>query len=186
MTRVLKASTICSEFACSSLQPETGLPVLRAFPCAGANRECGLSLGIAIIIVYPPGVPRFSVEEVEGSDSAVAALPSDLTEFQVPIAVLQKRWTSGDHPVEQGLVRWSHMPPALSTWEPLEALRQQFPRAPAWGHAAAQEEGNVSDGQATPTKEVLGSNDKQEAVEAARPKRKTEPNRMLSGPEWSK
>ena len=45
---------------------------------------------------------------------------------------------------------------------------------------------SVSDGQATPTEEVLGSNDKQEAVEAARPKRKTEPNRMLSGPEWSK
>jgi hypothetical protein len=129
--------------------------------------------------------PVFHVSQLKrspGSASAVAALPSALTEFQVPIAVLQKRWTGGSHPVEQGLVRWSHMPPALSTWESLEALQQQFPRPPAWGHAVPQEEGNVSNTRDTP----LDSSAQKEAASALRPKRTAKPNLKLSGPEWSK
>jgi hypothetical protein len=31
------------------------------------------------------------------------------------------------------------MPVTLATWESLEQLRQQFPRAPAWGQAASKE-----------------------------------------------
>jgi hypothetical protein len=102
------------------------------------------------------------------------------------VAILQKRLSAGDTPVEQGLVQWSHMPPALSTWEPLEALRQQFPRAPAWGHAVSQEEGNVSHPEDTPGE----LNDLAPAggdVDATgRPKRKKKPNSKLSGAEWTK
>ena len=57
---------------------------------------------------------------------------------------LQRRWTDGAHPVEQGLVKWSHMPPLLATWEPLKTLRQQFSRALVRGHAVSQGMGNVS------------------------------------------
>lgn len=52
--------------------------------------------------------------------------------------ILQRRWSSGDRPMEQGLIKWSQMPVSLATWEDLETLRQQFPRAPAWGHAGSQ------------------------------------------------
>lgn len=64
--------------------------------------------------------------------------------FRFP-TVLQRRWTAGDKPVERGLVSWMHLPPKLATWEDLLPLRQCFPRAPAWGHAGTQEEGDVSD-----------------------------------------
>jgi hypothetical protein len=69
---------------------------------------------------------------------------SDLQAYQIPVKVLQRRWTNGLHPAEQGLVQWSHMPPELATWEPLVALHQQFPRAPAWSHAGSEEWANVS------------------------------------------
>lgn len=57
-----------------------------------------------------------------GANTITTALPDDLVEFQVPVAILQRRWTDGDNPVEQGLVSWSHMLASLSTWEPLESL----------------------------------------------------------------
>ena len=41
-------------------------------------------------------------------------------------------------------VKWLHMPASLATWEDAEHLREQFPFAPAWGHAATQDGGNVS------------------------------------------
>ena len=50
------------------------------------------------------------------------SLPNDLQQFQVPLRVLQQRWTAGDRPVEQGLIQWSHSPPELATWEPLLPL----------------------------------------------------------------
>ena len=36
------------------------------------------------------------------------------------------------------------MPASLATWEPLEYIKQQFPRALAWGQAVSQDGGNVS------------------------------------------
>jgi hypothetical protein len=41
------------------------------------------------------------------------------------------------------LVRWSELPEELATWEDLEALKSNFPAAPAWGQAAIQARGNV-------------------------------------------
>jgi hypothetical protein len=71
------------------------------------------------------------LKKLPGSNTSTPTLPDDLVEFQVPVAILQQRWTNGDNPVEQGLVRCSHMLASQSTWEPLESLRQQFPQAPA-------------------------------------------------------
>lgn len=45
-------------------------------------------------------------------------------EFQIPKQILQRRWSSGDRPVEQVLVKWSKMSATLATWEPYEQLRQ--------------------------------------------------------------
>jgi hypothetical protein len=83
--------------------------------------------------------PVFHVSQLKtshGSEPIPTSLPNSVV--QVPKQVLQHRWTSGDHPIEQGLIRWSHMPASLATWENLEQLKQQFPRAPAWGHAGSQ------------------------------------------------
>jgi hypothetical protein len=45
--------------------------------------------------------------------------------------------------VRQGLVQWSHLPASLSTWEDLEFLHQQFPRATVWGHPGVHGGGDV-------------------------------------------
>jgi hypothetical protein len=42
------------------------------------------------------------------------------------------------------LVRWSELPPDLSTWEDYEALNQIFLDAPAWGQAVFPAPRNVS------------------------------------------
>ena len=71
-----------------------------------------------------------------GNQTVSTTPPSDLVEFQIPLRILQRRWSDDAHPVEQGLVEWSHMHVTLATWESLEQPRQQFSRAPAWGQAA--------------------------------------------------
>ena len=49
----------------------------------------------------------------------------------------------GGRPVNQVLVHWSNSDDVLDSWEDEDALRQQFPRAAAWGQAASQERGYV-------------------------------------------
>jgi hypothetical protein len=43
------------------------------------------------------------------------------------------------------LVQWTQQPESLVTWEDAEALHQHFPAAPAWGQAASEDGGVVSD-----------------------------------------
>lgn len=43
----------------------------------------------------------------KGNQQVSPSLPTDLMEFQVPVRVLQRRWTAGDRSVEQGLIQWS-------------------------------------------------------------------------------
>jgi hypothetical protein len=67
--------------------------------------------------------------------------------------VLQHRVVSkGLCSVVQVFVQWSSILAKLLTWEDMESLKQRFPRAPAWGQAAAFGGGNVS------TAEVGNSN----------------------------
>ena len=126
--------------------------------------------------------PVFHVSQLKlslGSQSVSSQLPSDLFALQVPVRVLQRRWTEGTQPTEQVLVEWSHMPVSLATWESLEQLRQQFPRAPAWGQAAVQERGNVSNAAAPAADEdqapelPVGDEEKEATP---RPKRTARPN----------
>jgi hypothetical protein len=57
-------------------------------------------------------------------------LPSAAAEFHVPEWILQHRMSCRRvRFVPQILVQWSS---ALVTWEDMEALKQQFPNAPAW------------------------------------------------------
>lgn len=105
---------------------------------------------VAYKLSLPPGAvihPIFHVSQLKKSPAAQpvsASLPADFVEFQVPVRILQRRWSARAHPVEQALVKWSHMPPALATWESVEQLRQQFPRTPAWGQGISQDRGNVN------------------------------------------
>lgn len=74
-----------------------------------------------------------------------ASLPPDDVHLQVPVKVLQQRIHRSDHrSVAQVLIQWSGGDASMVTWEDKDSLRQLFLRAPAWGQAVSQEEGNVS------------------------------------------
>jgi hypothetical protein len=85
---------------------------------------------VAYRLELPPSSsihPVFHVSQLKlspGDQQVSSALPTDLQAFQVPLHVLQRRWSSEDHPMEQGLIQWSHTPPELATWELLITLRQ--------------------------------------------------------------
>ena len=87
---------------------------------------------VAYRLALPPSSqihPVFHVSQLKksnGNEPVTSEPPSSDVQFQVPEAVLQRRWTSGDHPVEQVLIKWSMMPATLATWEPYEQLRHQF------------------------------------------------------------
>jgi hypothetical protein len=76
-----------------------------------------------------------------GTEPVAPALPTNAIEFQVPQQILQRRWMSGNNPIEQVLVKWSQMSMALAIWENADRIRQQFPKAPAWGHVGSEEGG---------------------------------------------
>lgn len=68
-----------------------------------------------------------------------AELPDVTDHLQVPIAVLDRRLhQQNTKMIPQVLIQWSGWPVELSTWEDEEALRQQFPNAPAWGQAGSK------------------------------------------------
>jgi hypothetical protein len=144
---------------------------------------------VAYKLALPPSAaihPVFHVSQLKkkhGDAPVTSELPNDDIQFQVPEAILQRRWTSGEHPVEQVLIKWSHMPVTLATWEQLDQLRQQFPRAPAWGHAGSQAVGNVSNTAHSPAT----SQDSEDVVpekDEPRPKQMIKPNNKFSGPAW--
>jgi hypothetical protein len=69
------------------------------------------------------------------------------------------------------LVKWSHVPSSLATWEDLEAVKHQFPMAAVWGQPASQEGGSVS----------------RLTTQANGPRKSTRPrkaNVRVTGPEW--
>jgi hypothetical protein len=47
----------------------------------------------------------------------------------------------GSDQVQQVLVKWNNLSAELATWEDYEALRQEYPRATAWGQAVLKEGG---------------------------------------------
>lgn len=70
--------------------------------------------------------PVFHVSQLKSSHGAVLVspdLPPADVELQILARVLQRRWTSGNHPVEQALIQWLGIPMSLATWENLEHIR---------------------------------------------------------------
>jgi hypothetical protein len=87
--------------------------------------------------------PVFHVSLLKPAPSSKYQVSSSLPEvedgLQVPEDILQHRLHQRrDGLVAQVLVKWSNLDADLATWEDMEALRQRFPFAPAWGHAGAQ------------------------------------------------
>ena len=103
------------------------------------------------------------------------------------MSILQTRARQqGSRTVAQALVQWSDMAEDAATWEDMELLRLQFPRAPAWGQAGFQEEGIVS--RQSPLGSDSGDDPKARRSPAANqeraPRRKRVPG-WLATDEWA-
>jgi hypothetical protein len=107
--------------------------------------------------------PVFHVSQLKGAvpvTQAARPLPATLDDLQVPQRILQKRVANMGSTVRlQALIQWSGLPASMATWEDVEALRQRFPRAPAWGQAGANRGGDVNNmipTTATPSTDNVG------------------------------
>ena len=111
-----------------------------------------------------------------------ATLPNDLGHLQVPVQILNRRVVfRGGRQVPQVHVRWSQSDEALATWEDEDSLRARFPAAAAWGQAAYQGRGTVSD-------PVRRSTEDEAALQESRQplgRRVRRPNVRVTGKEWA-
>lgn len=87
--------------------------------------------------------PVFHVSQLKKSIGkhhlVIAELPDHLFQWSVLEKIIQQRSVSrGMQQKVQGLIKWSNIPSSLATWEDLEALQQQFPRAAVWGQPTSQ------------------------------------------------
>lgn len=126
--------------------------------------------------------PVFHVSQLKashGKQVVSQALPDEFAQFQIPMKILDARWSAGPSPVHEVLVQWSRMPPSLATWESLEHLKQRFSRAPAWGHAGSQGGGIV--GNPSPSSTEDASPTKKQDRQA----RERQANSKVIGPEWT-
>jgi len=122
-----------------------------------------------------------------GSDVVVhTELPDSSSYFQVPQTILDRRFhLRNNSSVPQVLVKWSHLPQELSTWEDEVSLRQEFPRAPAWGQAVPRGGRDVTDGPAADGPAAVSTEaPSTEAPRAEAGRRTRKPNTFVSGPEW--
>lgn len=90
--------------------------------------------------------PVFHVSQLKKAPptthQVTADLPPHSDSCQFPEQVLAKRMvTQGSSTVQQVLVKWSGWSDSLASWENMEALRQKFLAAPAWGQAGSQQGG---------------------------------------------
>jgi hypothetical protein len=93
--------------------------------------------------------PVFHVSQLKKAVGAahqvIPTLPTDFALHLAPKKILKSRSVvRGSSPVQQVLVKWNNLSADLATWEDYEALRQENPRATAWGQAVTQGGGNVS------------------------------------------
>ena len=121
---------------------------------------------------------------VPPNHSVCSELPILSDSLQVPLEILDRRLHLHREKTQpQVLVRWSRTPLELSTWEDEDALRQQFPRAPAWGQAIFQGLRNVTRAPVPPTKKDEDVGAIQEG-EGGLTKRARRPNPRVTGPAW--
>lgn len=85
---------------------------------------------------------------------------SDLCTTVVPEQILQQALVPhGAAMAPRILVRWSGPVHSLTTWEDADDLCRRYPRAPAWGQAMFEEEGNVTNLTRAPTESSKGTSD---------------------------
>jgi hypothetical protein len=92
--------------------------------------------------------------------------------------------THGGSPVEQVQVQWSGFDEVLATWEDTTTLRQQFPRAPAWGQAALQGGEDVSIQPDREHKDYTTTADTPLLEAPVLARRRKKPNVRYMGLEW--
>lgn len=96
--------------------------------------------------------PVFHVSQLKEHKSdhtpVFSQLPAavDLSGVQVvPERILERKMVKRHNKVQvQVLIQWSGLAAEAATWEDYDVLKNRFPDAPAWGHAATQEGGIVS------------------------------------------
>jgi hypothetical protein len=123
---------------------------------------------------------------VGSKHQVISTLPHDFALHLAPEQILQTRLVQrGHNQVQQVLVKWNNLSSELATWEDFEALKQEFPRAIAWGQALPQGRGNVSSSPPIYADEP----EKHEEEEAmGRPKMEKRPRRAnpkYTGVEWA-
>jgi hypothetical protein len=151
---------------------------------------------VAYRLELPPSSaihPVFHVSQlkkaVDAPHAVTTELPSESAIWSVPERILQQHLLrKGTTFVVQGLIKWSELPESLATWEELDFLRQQFPRAPVWRHAGAQGGGSVSTDpihrQAVEGTEEGGSSLSKPSEEEGRKTRPKIKSVHFHGPDW--
>jgi hypothetical protein len=135
--------------------------------------------------------PVFHVSQLKKAVGArhtvTSTLPPASAQWSIPEHILQFRQVArGKKFVQQGLIQWTNLPVSLATWEDLEFLHQQFPRASLWKQHGAQGRGNVSNSTADPD-QASGSASTAPAsdgLQFTRPKRARTANPRYTGPDW--
>lgn len=109
--------------------------------------------------------------------------PGVMDATQIPLHVIARLTiTRVGTMVAQVRIRQFGLAPDLATWEDEEVLKIRFPRAPAWGQAGSEGEGDVSttvpDKEDPPSQAVKGG-------KRERSRRLHRANMRPSGPEWA-
>lgn len=165
----------------SSLAPRSNQKL--AFKFFGPYKIIAKVGSVAYQLALPPSSAIHDVFHVSqlklAKSSSVQVspnLPDSVDAFQFPERALSTRLVSkGVHSVQQGLIKWSGWSSDLATWEDMEALRQRFPDAPAWGQAGTLGGGDVITPISTEAGVSSGSR------KSSRPRA---PSVRVSGPEW--
>jgi hypothetical protein len=87
--------------------------------------------------------PVFHVSQLKKAVGAghqvTPVLSHDFAIKLAPEQVLDTRVVArGSNQVKQVFIKWNNLPITLATWEDYDAIREEFPRATAWGQAVLQ------------------------------------------------
>jgi hypothetical protein len=90
----------------------------------------------------------------------------------------------GRHSMKQVLIKWSALPETLETWEDMEARRQRFPLAPAWGQPASNGGGDVNTTTTPVIERLPGKELEDQPMGRHASGRERRPNVHVCGQEW--
>lgn len=108
----------------------------------------------------------------------VTPFPQNVETVQVPEMVLDRRWkTKNNRVIPQLLIKWSHLPLELATWEDEDYIHQQLKQDTACGQAVFQGWENVT---IPPGPSVADG----QGTELGRGKRTKKASIRVAGPDW--